>query len=82
MDAPTTPPDQPRLNKAISRRLLLLFVIGDVVGGGIYTLVGNIGAEVGGVVWLQTSEAVSGSQKANQQNRSARIVRGFMSRVW
>ena len=52
MDAPTTPPDQPRLNKAISRRLLLLFVIGDVVGGGIYTLVGNIGAEVGGVVWL------------------------------
>jgi len=44
--------DQPRLHKAISRNLLLLFVIGDVVGGGIYTLIANIGAEVGGVVWL------------------------------
>lgn len=32
--------------------MLLLFVVGDVVGGGIYTLVGNIGAEVGGAVWL------------------------------
>lgn len=59
MDAPTAPvateretEEQPQLHKAISRKLLLLFVIGDVVGGGIYTLVGNIGAEVGGVVWL------------------------------
>ncbi|MDO9352869.1 MAG: APC family permease [Solirubrobacteraceae bacterium] len=61
MSAPTQPPgaevvsegtDHPQLNKAISRNLLLLFVIGDVVGGGIYTLVGKVGAEVGGVVWL------------------------------
>ncbi len=62
MSAPTQPPpgagvvsegtDHPKLNKAISRNLLLLFVIGDVVGGGIYTLVGEIGSEVGGVVWL------------------------------
>ncbi|MEN0015527.1 MAG: APC family permease [Solirubrobacteraceae bacterium] len=44
--------EPPQLNRAISRNLLLLFVIGDVVGGGIYTLVGDIGAEVGGVVWL------------------------------
>ncbi len=42
----------PGLHRAISRNLLLLFVVGDVVGGGIYTLVGEIGAEVGGVVWL------------------------------
>ncbi len=42
----------PELKRAISRKLLLLFVIGDVVGGGIYTLVGDVGAEVGGVVWL------------------------------
>jgi amino acid transporter len=61
MSAPTQPPgaevvpegtDHPQLNKAISRNLLLLFVVGDVVGGGIYTLVGKVGAEVGGVVWL------------------------------
>lgn len=42
----------PGLQRAISRNLLLLFVVGDVVGGGIYTLVGEVGAEVGGVVWL------------------------------
>jgi amino acid transporter len=51
--------DGPELNRAISRNLLLLFVIGDVVGGGIYTLVGDIGAEVGGVVWLPMLLALS-----------------------
>lgn len=48
---PAEPSGTP-LNRAISRNLLLLFVVGDVVGGGIYTLVGEIGAAVGGVVWL------------------------------
>jgi amino acid transporter len=51
--------DHPELNRAISRNLLLLFVIGDVVGGGIYTLVGDVGAEVGGVVWLPMLLALS-----------------------
>ena len=51
--------DEPELKRAISRNLLLLFVIGDVVGGGIYTLVGDIGAEVGGVVWLPMLLALS-----------------------
>jgi APA family basic amino acid/polyamine antiporter len=56
MSAATAPdlngPETPDLKRAISRNMLLLFVIGDVVGGGIYTLVGEIGTEVGGVVWL------------------------------
>ncbi len=51
--------DGPELNRAISRNLLLLFVVGDVVGGGIYTLVGEIGAEVGGMVWLPMLLALS-----------------------
>ena len=67
MSTPTEPsptaaqgnPDQPELNRAISRNLLLLFVIGDVVGGGIYTLVGDVGAEVGGAVWLPMLLALS-----------------------
>lgn len=46
------PGADPPLKRAISRNMLLLFVIGDVVGGGIYTLVGKVGAEVGGLVWL------------------------------
>ena len=46
------PASDPPLKRAISRNMLLLFVIGDVVGGGIYTLVGKVGGEVGGMVWL------------------------------
>ncbi len=54
MEAGTAAPpaSDPPLKRAISRNMLLLFVIGDVVGGGIYTLVGVIGGEVGGLVWL------------------------------
>lgn len=57
--APTaTPSADPPLKRAISRNMLLLFVIGDVVGGGIYTLVGKIGGEVGGLVWLPMAVAL------------------------
>ncbi len=31
--------------------MLLVFVIGDVLGAGIYALVGEVGAEVGGAIW-------------------------------
>ena len=40
------------LRRVVSRRMLLFFVIGDVLGGGIYALVGQVGAEVGGAFWL------------------------------
>jgi amino acid transporter len=42
----------PTLRRAISRRALLLFVIGDVLGAGIYTLVGEVAAEARGALWL------------------------------
>jgi amino acid transporter len=32
--------------------LLLLFIVGDVLGTGIYALTGQVAAQVGGVVWL------------------------------
>lgn len=32
--------------------LRLLFIVGDVLGTGIYALTGQVAAEVGGVVWL------------------------------
>jgi amino acid transporter len=40
-----------RLKRAISRNMLLLFVVGDVLGAGIYALVGTIGDRVGGAIW-------------------------------
>ena len=39
------------LRRGISRRTLLFFIVGDMLGGGIYTLVGEVGAEVGGAIW-------------------------------
>jgi APA family basic amino acid/polyamine antiporter len=43
--------DPPALKKVISRNMLLLFVIGDMLGAGIYALVGEVGGRVGGAIW-------------------------------
>ncbi len=40
------------LKRAISGRMLLFFVIGDVLGAGIYALIGEVAGRVGGAVWL------------------------------
>ncbi|MGL5859278.1 MAG: APC family permease [Angustibacter sp.] len=42
----------PALRRAISGRLLFLFILGDVLGAGVYVLIGDIAGEVGGAVWL------------------------------
>ncbi len=42
----------PALRRAITRRALLLFVIGDILGAGIYTLVGVAAGEARGALWL------------------------------
>ena len=39
------------LKKAIGRNMLLFFVVGDVLGAGIYALVGEVGGRVGGAIW-------------------------------
>lgn len=39
------------LRRAITGPLLLLLVVGDVVGAGIYALVGELAAETGGAMW-------------------------------
>ena len=44
--------DQPALKRVMGPGLLLLFIVGDVLGTGIYALTGQVAAEVGGVVWL------------------------------
>jgi APA family basic amino acid/polyamine antiporter len=43
--------EQTPLKRAISRNMLLLFVVGDVLGAGIDALVGEIGGRVGGAIW-------------------------------
>jgi basic amino acid/polyamine antiporter, APA family len=39
------------LKRAVTPTMLLLFVIGDMVGGGIYALIGEVGGRVGGALW-------------------------------
>lgn len=46
------PEDKTKLKRVMGPGLLLLFIIGDVLGTGIYALTGEVAAEVGGVVWL------------------------------
>lgn len=43
---------QPSLHRVMGPWLLLLFIVGDILGTGIYALTGQVANQVGGVVWL------------------------------
>src|SRR5215207_5028811 len=43
--------EHPELKRGIGPWLLFFFVLGDIVGAGIYALVGEVGAVVGGAIW-------------------------------
>jgi amino acid transporter len=47
------------LKKVIGRKTLLVFVVGDVLGAGIYALVGEVGAETGGAIWTAFTLALA-----------------------
>ncbi len=44
--------DTQPLKRAISPRMLVLFIIGDILGAGIYALTGKVAGEVGGAIWV------------------------------
>ncbi|MBD5785196.1 APC family permease [Cellulosimicrobium terreum] len=43
---------QPSLRKVMGPKLLLLFIVGDILGTGVYALTGQVAGEVGGAAWL------------------------------
>ncbi|MFB9904519.1 APC family permease [Allokutzneria oryzae] len=43
---------QPELKRAIGSKLLLFFVIGDILGTGVYALTGTVSGKVGGALWV------------------------------
>ena len=43
---------QPQLKRVMGPGLLLLFVVGDILGTGVYALTGDVAAEVGGAAWV------------------------------
>ncbi|HWS31338.1 MAG TPA: APC family permease [Actinoplanes sp.] len=48
----TASTEEPTLNRVIGPALLLLFVVGDILGTGVYALTGKVANQVGGAVWL------------------------------
>ncbi|MFC0625815.1 APC family permease [Kribbella deserti] len=43
---------RPELKRVMGPGLLLLFVVGDILGTGVYALTGKVAGQVGGAVWL------------------------------
>jgi amino acid transporter len=46
------PDDGGGLKRAITPGLLLFFIVGDILGGGIYARVGQVAGETGGAIWV------------------------------
>ncbi|MET0684740.1 MAG: APC family permease [Solirubrobacteraceae bacterium] len=63
---------QSPLRPAISRRMLTVFVIGDVLGAGIYALAGEVAGKVGGAIW--TSFLLAGILAAFTATAYAELV--------
>jgi amino acid transporter len=42
---------EPDLKRVMGPKLLLLFIVGDILGTGVYALTGQVAAEVGGAAW-------------------------------
>jgi amino acid transporter len=51
VEAGTAGEERTELRRAIGPKLLLAFIVGDILGAGIYALVGEVGSEVGGAIW-------------------------------
>ena len=51
-DQPSAETDSSELKRVMGPKLLLLFIVGDILGTGIYALTGQVAAEVGGAAWL------------------------------
>ncbi len=43
--------DRTELKRVMGPKLLLLFIVGDILGTGVYALTGDVAAEVGGAAW-------------------------------
>ncbi|GEP37087.1 amino acid permease [Nocardioides psychrotolerans] len=43
---------EPDLQRVMGPKLLLLFIVGDILGAGIYAVTGEMALEVGGIVWV------------------------------
>src|SRR6476661_3531233 len=47
---PTTPRES-KLSPTLTKKMLLLFIVGDILGGGIYVRTGEVAGKIGGAIW-------------------------------
>ena len=58
MSTPTAPAErdvngpEPDLKRVMGPGLLLLFIVGDILGAGVYAVTGRLAGQVGGIAWL------------------------------
>ena len=45
-------PEDADLKRVLGPKLLLLFIVGDILGAGVYAVTGKIAGQVGGIAWL------------------------------
>ena len=45
-------PGDTDLKRVLGPKLLLLFIVGDILGAGVYAVTGKLAGEVGGIAWL------------------------------
>jgi basic amino acid/polyamine antiporter, APA family len=43
---------EPDLKRVMGPKLLLLFIVGDILGAGVYAVTGKLAGQVGGIAWL------------------------------
>ncbi|RST16063.1 APC family permease [Streptomyces sp. WAC05374] len=55
---PPTTAGRPPLERALTTRTLYFFILGDVLGAGVYVLVGQVAADAGGAVWVPLTVAL------------------------
>ncbi len=45
-------PENTDLKRVLGPKLLLLFIVGDILGAGVYAVTGKLAGQVGGIAWL------------------------------
>ncbi|MDG9694357.1 APC family permease [Streptomyces sp. DH17] len=56
--SPADTPGSPALRRELTTPLLYFFILGDVLGAGVYVLVGQVAADAGGAVWVPLAVAL------------------------
>ena len=51
-DTPAVTEEPSELKRVMGPKLLLLFIVGDILGAGVYAVTGRLAGQVGGIAWL------------------------------